>query len=380
MTQLVMHIGDPKTGTSSIQSALQKGIVDCDGRRILPWKTANAIPKAKCLLTNDKKQIAKHYTEVRDWLIGRDEDLAVLSAESFVKVRPRKLQQTLCEYLPEHSERARMIAYVRPHSSRFLAAFIQRTKTGHLDIPIGEFLGRMIKEDRTLGYSKRFLEWRRVFGDSFSLHPFVRSELRNQDIITDFYTELLGDESFSISRPVAENVSVTTRALSGILLMNHGLLKAGVGTGQQHAVGAYVANHILPTGPVKGSKPKLDRENAQILLTTYRKDARKLDEEFFSRPIMEENLESSLQDVADEPIDLNPGTHFAPSEQMELERLADEAAKIFLRDPKVCVQNFRYARGERSLNLLEKTKLNMHGKMLGQLDARLRELADILRG
>ena len=79
-------------------------------------------------------------------------------------------------------------------------------------------------------------------------------------------------------------------------------------------------------------------------------------------------------------VGINPGTHFAPSEQMELERLADEAANIFLRHPKVCVLHFRYVRGGRSLDLSEETKLNMHGKMLGQLDARLRELADILRG
>ena len=386
MTQLVFHIGDPKTGTSSIQRALNAGVVDCHGRRILPWKIPNHISKANCLLTDDERQIAQHYTELRDWLVRRDGDLAVVSSEAFSNVPPTKLRQTLCKYLPEHSERARVIAYVRPHSSRFLAAFIQRTKTGHLDRPFGEFFRRIRQEDSTLNYSRRFLEWRGVFGDSFALRPFVRSELYNQDVVTDFYRELLGDEAFSVLRPVEENVAVTTRALSGLALMHRGLMKAGGRMGQQRAVGAYVANHLLLTGPINGPKPKLDRVNAEKLLKAYRKDAVKLDKEFFFRPIMEESLESTLQDAADEPVDLNPATHFSPSERMELDGIIEEAAKTFLRHPKACIRHFRYVRGLQSQYHPKRTRFNvfaqklMYGRMLGRLDARLKVFADILRG
>ena len=385
MSQLVLHIGDPKTGTTSIQRALNEGLVDCGDRRVLPWRTANPTFMANCLLSGDETQIAAHYTEMRDWLVGREDDLKVLSSEAFGSVPPRKLRQVLSQHLPKYSESARVIAYVRPHSSRFLAAFIQRTKTGHLDRPLGEFLERMGKEEGTLRYSKRFLEWRRVFGDSFSLRPFVRSELCNQDVVTDFYRELLGDESFSVSRPVEENVSVTTRALSGILLMHRRLLQTGGRMGEQRAVGAYVANHLLLTGPVKGAKPKLDRENAEKLLTAYRKDAQRLDQEFFLRPIMEESLESSLEDAADEAVDLDPTIHFTPSEKMALERLAEEAARTFLKHPRICIQHFRHVRGLLSPNLSRRTKLSvavrklLHRRMLRQLDAQLMEFADILR-
>ncbi len=379
MTELVIHIGDPKTGTTSIQKALHKGIVDCHGRTILPWKAPNAISKARCLLRDDKHQIKIQYKGVRDWLKGRNEDIAVLSSESFAMVRPGKLQTVLDENLPEHAASARIISYVRPHPSRFLAAYVQRTKTGQNNRALGEFL-QHVRRNGTLQYTPRFNRWRRVFGDRFALYPFVRTRLRGEDIVQDFFFRLLGDENFSASRSLSENISVKTRALSGLQLVHEQFAKAGMTAQQRALVGNLLANFFLPKAPAKGDKPRLDRTTTLALIDMFRQDARNLDRAFFGENIMLEGLETALNDAVDEPLDLDPSRYFTSSEMSALIRLGEEAAMTFLSDPAVCNLHFRDIRGHVKLGQIQKKRLALHRRRLGGMDSRLNDIADILRG
>lgn len=379
-TRLVFHIGDPKTGTTSIQRALHHRLVECEARSILPWYNWNAVAVANGLKLRNNGFRQAPFSDLRGWLNSSDADLAVISSEFFAMIRPALLQQALNEHLPEHARTAEVIAYVRPHASRFLAAFVQRTKTGLYLGNFDEFLAETKKVDM-LRYSVRFGRWRKIFGSRFTLRPFIRSELRDNDIVTDFFTEILNGAPFEIRNTVEENVSVTVRALVGLRHIHKRLGEIG-GFEEQthHLVGETLANRFLPMEALSGEKPRLDRRTAERLTEAYSEDAKTLDREFFGRPLMQEALESCTENTSDKAFELAASQHFHPDEIESLEKLGIEVAKFIAKRRPLfgtyqSMLNGNLRPNQKQLRRIERSRVRLE-----ETDSKMMELAQVLRG
>lgn len=380
--QLVFHIGDPKTGTSSIQHVLEKKLVNCATRTLSAWthgdNRVNAIPLASSVRPSGAARQDMWFGGVVTWLNEADFDYGIISAEAFAAVDPRRLHQALVKYLPDYADNVRVVAYVRPHASRFLAAFIQRSKVGQYLGEFDTFLPTIMKQE-TINYMQRFGLWRDVFGDRFVLRPFVRNELRGQDSVIDFFTEVLGDEPFTVSETVQKNTSPNLRTLAGLHMFHNVLNDAGA----KYRVRSNIAKIILDAKPLPGAaaraNPMLDRATVEKLIDIYRNDAKAVDEAFFSRPLLSDSLEGSIRSAEDKPIDLNPKNHFGPAELARLEGLIKRMGKIVSENQKVWSAHFQNNRGRVIPESGRSGKQSKSKRQFEKVDTMLSKMTDILR-
>ena len=123
LTKLVFHLGDMKTGSTAIQTALSSKGWTCDsvkllyphGNRVSHITFAQSL-SGKVDHSRTEGLVQEILTELQ---ANPDADVAVISAEHFENVDPQVLRQTIETYLPQYMADARFIAYVRPHADRF---------------------------------------------------------------------------------------------------------------------------------------------------------------------------------------------------------------------------------------------------------------------
>lgn len=329
-TQLILHIGDPKTGTSSIQRALQLGLVSSEAGDIEAFNTrgkqVNAISVARAFRKNDPSDALRWGKELNEWLRKSDVGFSVLTSEYFSRSDVALLANTFNRELPEYMPRLKVIAYVRPHAGRMLSAFVQRTKTGR-NLNDFEGFARKIHHEEVLNYAPRFMRWHEAFGKRFHLRPFLRAELVDGDAVTDFFTEVFEGQPFSISQNVSENTSLSERTLSGIQLFHRRLIERRT-PDRLRAGLARAIYEAVPSNPeIPRSKPKLDRKTLQHLADRYLDDAAFLDETFFGRDIFRKELENAWKTAPADLINLTPNLHFDHSEQHELITLIDKISE-----------------------------------------------------
>lgn len=378
-TQLIFHIGDPKTGTTSIQHALSGGLVKCPTASILPWKRQNAVALANGLepeREDDRRY--ESFDTVADWLRNNASDVAVISSEFFAWTKPDVLREAILKHVPAYAENAKILAYARPHASRFLAGYVQRMKGGRVHGDFEEFI-HQIERSNLLRYAERFGSWQKVFGAGFRLRPFIRHELCDGDIVADFFSEILQGAPFEITKPVEENVSVTVRSLAGLHFIHHCMRNTDIERRAKWLLGEALANFYLPAEPLSGEKPRLDRATAEHLIRACREDAKALDATFFERPIMLEALENSVSDASDKPFDLAPENHFSRSEMAALSELSGAFAERIKGIRPLYAMHYNICNGNLQPQPKQTARINRNRARLEEIDALLIEMAKIIR-
>ena len=365
---------------------LHDRLVSCPTQDILPWLRYNAIDMANSLKESDLSERKKHFRRIQDWTAKHDPDVLVISSEFFASAKPSVLQEALDTYVPDDLFLdTRVISYVRPHASRFLAAFVQRTKTGLYFGDIDSFLASLQKNKPiTFNYTKRFRRWKRVFGDNFTLKPFIRSEMYQGDISQDFFHEVLEGAPFEIEKPVEANVSVSTKSLAGLRRMHEKFRELGMDAKGRSLIGGAMGNHFLASQANGGQKPKLDPATAEALIATYKKDAAKLDSTFFDRPIMQEALEHCVDDTQDTKVDITAELHFTQDELRSLDKIFTSVAgdmrlyrRLWALHHHTGHRNVRNQDAPPARVLL---KLRRISKKINSIDDQLFEAAEILTG
>ena len=134
---LIFHIGDHKTGSTSIQYAFAQKQVRLEGASVFyPAKiTMNMLRRHFDAAEdgNSPKAAAraeKAFADLGTRLKAATEDYCLVSAEGFEKVPAAAFHQTLKTHWAEGDERLRVIAYVRPHAARVMSSFAERVKIG----------------------------------------------------------------------------------------------------------------------------------------------------------------------------------------------------------------------------------------------------------
>ena len=290
---LVIHIGDPKTGTTSIQEVLLRKLYATSTVTVDYPDQLNHFPLANALI--DPKQDAMRaprFSKLATWAGASPADVAIISAEQFFRVDPQKLHDTLNEFMPDFAATAHVIGYVRPHASRFVSAFIQRTRSGLFLDDMNSFF-EVTKREKLLRYTPRFEAWRRVFGDRFTLRPMIRQEMMNGDVVSDFLNTALNGAPFTLADYKETNSSLPLEFLAGMREVQRVLKRNKVAPGTRNLVGDQIGRTLFEKGAPAGTKVQLTAELYEKIRDFYASDAADLDAAFFAQPIMTQALDEA---------------------------------------------------------------------------------------
>lgn len=345
---LVLHIGDPKTGTSSIQKVLRNELWESPSFSVAYPDQLNSFPLANAL--SDPKQ-AEHreprYAKLAAWLDSTDADVAVVSAEQFFRVDPQKLLDTLNEFMPDYVPTVRVVAYVRPHASRLLSAFMQRGKAGLYFGDMEIFFNRT-KGEKLLRYAPRFQRWRDTFGDRFTLRPMIRSELRDGDVVSDFLDIVLGGAPFKLVDKFEANPSLPLEYLVGLRDLQAILKRNQIPNGTRHSVGDYVGMTLARTHPGTGTKLQITGELYESLKEFCQADAEALDADFFGgQPLMAQALAQAGDDAASSKLALVPKAHYSEESIQALRKKSRALVSMFKKRPAAWTMAFEQEIGQR---------------------------------
>lgn len=343
--ELLVHTGDPKTGTSSIQSVLNAGAWRCGTARLVPQQYLNNAPLANALKAEaDPAFVQAQFGGIRDWFAGYDSGTGVISTEFLARRSPHQLRQVLTRYFPGLP--VRTISYVRPHASRALSAYGQRLKTGTFDGSLLEFC-RYITTVPTLYYAKRFPAWRSVFAGNMILRPFVRSALRDGDAVTDFFHHAVRGEPFDLLPLDTVNESLSVAELAGLRLLQQVWHRQELTDHHRLALGGALQRNLTAQEVRSNEKPVLDQTSVTHLLEAFQEDAKEMDEQFFDRPILGEELLLSHENAANEDQEFSAEAHFDMGQQARLKKAALRIAKLIRNMPKAWRQDYQVSVAQR---------------------------------
>ncbi len=346
---LVLHIGDPKTGSSSIQEVLRNRLYETDIVQVDYPDQLNSFPLANALW--DKKQMVHRdarWARLGEWLKASTADVAIVSAEQFFRVDPEVLLQTLNDFVPELAGSVRIVAYVRPHANRLLSAYMQRTKAGLFQGDMKTFFERSKKED-LLSYSARFQHWRDTFGQRFTLRPMIRDQLRDGDVVTDFLDYALKGQAFRLRGTVAANTSLSLECLAGLREVQAVLRRNEIAIGTRHSVGDHVGRSLAGPSTSKGTTLQLPQGLYDEVKAFCAEDAAALDAAFFDKPLMTSALAQAGQDAVSDRQILLAKDCYSDETLQALRKTGRQLVTLFKKRPVAWTVAFERDIGQRPL-------------------------------
>lgn len=333
---IVFHLGDCKTGTTSVQGVLASGSWSAPGNAIVYPARFNHIPLAKTLsVPAEKPKEAARFAAVREAFAKSDATHGVISAEHFEFVNPDELARAIETHLGAYAGRIRLVAYVRPHADRLVSTFAERAKKG-LFMGSLEDMHESLAADRLLFYTPRFQRWRSLFGDAFTLRPFVRDRLWQGDVVQDFFKYVMGEGEFEITRPTDRNESLSVQDIAMMRAVHAMIRKRHRGQKMrqtQQALGWYMAD-LLGQAPLKkGTKPRLHRDLVARVVDAYAEDAAALDAAFFDGAPLSRALASAAEKAVELPQSYDAKEYFTPAERRQFRVWTKLLMRVMEADP-----------------------------------------------
>ena len=370
---IVFHIGDPKTGSSSIQAVLLNRQWECPTVSLVYPDQLNSYPLANSLRrTAQADHQEARFRKLAAWLNGSGADVAVVSSEQFSRVAPVDLMRAIGKYLPDHARTVRVIAYVRPHTSRLLSTYMQRTKVGLLQCDIASYFENA-RQEKLLLCADRFRKWRQVFGERFTLRPMIRTELRDGDVVADFLHTVVQGAPFTLLTKSRTNPSLTLEALAGIREIQAVLRKSEISGRTRTAVGNQLGRNLTALTQGVGTKLGLTPALCEQVRVLCRKDAAELDREFFFRPVMRQALQAAAGETIETVQNTAPGLHFTPDTLHRLQQYGKGLARLFQLNPNAWTDEFEWEIGKHAGQ-------EPAARLPGDIQVRVQEVGRLLTG
>jgi len=329
---LIFHIGDHKTGSTSIQAAFaQRQISLKDHTAFYPadFNHNHLIIHCRGYAAPDKparrKKAINVFTDLAQKIRDSDADFCLISGETLEGANPAGFQDIIDTFFADTVDDYRIISYVRPHAARFLSAFAERTKIGQPDV-LGstlEGIFKQVNENRSFHYLPRLTAWRDQFGDRFQLRPMIRNQLYQNSVVDDFIRHAFDLTDFQISAGAQANESLDVedlmrlKVLQSHLLSDNGKLRLAMGWEF-----ARVLKHLPPLAT--RTKLRLHKSLARDIHASYLDDARAVDQQFFDgAPLLENELSSALDTAVDSPMSVEPADYLSETDLRSLAILSD---------------------------------------------------------
>ncbi len=246
----VIHIGFPKTGTTTIQSflfknrrALQRhGIDYARYNRIVPPQVEySTVVFDRLGRLHGQRYVrnwlriptlehqARYVRRFEMWLEKRlrhsTARLFVVSCEFLAMTMTNKRRiHTLDAWLRQRFERVSYLAYVRRQEECFLSWYSEGLKLGNT-----KSLGEARIDRRLLDYSRALEPWMAAIGkERFTLRLFEKSALKDENLLSDF-CDATGLPAAHLYFPPARNTRLSATAARRFLKLNWFLRKFGPG-------------------------------------------------------------------------------------------------------------------------------------------------------
>lgn len=315
--QLLIHLGDHKTGSTAIQAVLAErrfGIEGADLHYSCRGLNNNAMVEPMMGLPAPPERYAKMFARRAADLDASPADYGVLSAEHLENVEPGLLMQALETHMPQYLDRLRLIVYVRPHADRFVSSFVERSKLGLIEATMEQFLNRARRQGM-LDYAPRIARWQAVFGDRLTVRAFVRDRLRDGDVVADFFDWAVEGRPVRLDPGLRRNESLSLEDLAMLIHMQ-GRIGAALDSqpGQTAAIRRAIGWNLAPLlndrpGPVR-TPVRLHRPLAERLVRIFRADAEEMDRRFFIGAPMTAAIDAAPGKAVDTAQSLAAADHF----------------------------------------------------------------------
>lgn len=293
--QLIIHLGDRKTGSTAIQETLIMHKAKLPGATDVFYPTRiNHIHLADAIYMPSKvSDRDRVYRDVSKKLAQSDAEFGILSAETFESADPRVLKSLIDQYLPQYTDTVRLISYVRPHIERFQSGYSEVVKIGAFVGVPARFCEKAI-ERRRWSYADRLSLWKDVFGTQFTARPFVRQSLKNGDVVDDFFDYAIGDADFGRAYRPTSNESMTREEIA-LLRRFHLQTKTHAAISKIRApLGKEVARQLaLIRNEDGGTKFLAQKRLVRDLDAGYGDDIAALDQDFWNEPLFRTSFDRS---------------------------------------------------------------------------------------
>lgn len=330
---VVFHLGDPKTGSTSIQNTLTSKNYICDEVSLYFPAKINDIPLASSFFVERfKGSKDQRFRKLADKLDASDADIGVISAEVFDQVDPVELQVAVKKYLRKYAKTARYIAYVRPHADRLISTYAERLKRGFFNGSLEELLDQTKASDQTM-YLERFTQWRKVFGKQFELRPMIRSELYKNCVVHDFLNFTFEGADFSLRNDPESNESLS---LEDLVMMRDFHIQLGDDKaldGARHSIGWNFPSILEAIPAKKQTKLRIHADLMPEIVAHYCEDAKALDAAFFAGGPMLSALESAIEKTVPNVQSVALEDHFSADQVRTLRAWSGLIKKIISLDP-----------------------------------------------
>jgi hypothetical protein len=278
---LVFHLGDRKTGSTSIQQTLNQQLWSSPSKTLFFTATDHNGPLAAALVAMDNADnAARRFAGLNQRLGKADADVAVVSSETFEDVSPKALKAALEAYLPDYVDAVRLIAYVRPHGGRVLSGYSEQIKRGQSLGSLEEYFAEGAVLERFTSF-ERFARWKEVFGDAFTLRPMIRSSLQGACVVQDFLSYALQSFDFNLNWDPNANPSLSLDDLDLLHQFHARAEENGVTPARASFLGAAIGDQLSQRPQSGAARATLQPAIARELVALCRADAEQLDAMFF---------------------------------------------------------------------------------------------------
>ena len=329
---LIFHIGDHKTGSTSIQTAFASGRVRLENARtFFPSKLSHNWLRDHCKAyasgsrSPARKKAINIFRNLAANIRQADAEFCLISGESLENIPASVFKDIVTRFFKDAADEIRVVAYVRPHPGRITSSYTERVKTGlpnALKRNLDEFFDFTL-ENASFVYAPRFRAWREHFGDNFILRPMIREQLYRTSVVDDFVRHVCATTDFTILEGGNANESLLLEDLMRLKTLQRHIPK-GTSPKLRLAIGwefARIVGQMAPSGP--RTKLLMHTELAEKTRAAYLEDARAIDREFFdARPLLENELDRAVAGALPEALSTRPKDHLTVSELRSLEVLS----------------------------------------------------------
>lgn len=293
---LVIHLGDRKAGSTSIQATLAAHFRPARNARICYPTLRNHTALARTITDSDQyEKQSERFPRLVRTLDASDAQVGVISSERFEMADPRLLRRALETYMPQYLDRMRLITYLRPHVPKIVSSWAQQLKMGKTRADLHAFHEKGLENSR-YHYMPRLTAWREVFGDAFCVRLMDRSHLTGGSVVQDFLSFATGEPGFTAPEMQA-NESSTLEELA-LMRLFHGADAPRKGLRKVHLTAALrmarqLAAQPRPPGQAGATRPAMHQEMVDRLRDIYSADARAVDAAFFATPRLAPALDAA---------------------------------------------------------------------------------------